>query len=164
MNSILWDELYDVKKHTVYLIKYLAFLKSIKKYFEITTILLTSSGFIVWLSDKGAVWTGVSAGLATFVKLLELLQDKFIANDEYMEDVAELRDKWCDYLDLLESLWIDYRISITQKEASERFKQIKERKKEIEKSDSRIKIWIIFSVNRKADKETSAYMQRYLQQ
>lgn len=163
MNGILWDELYDVKKHTVYLIKYIYFLKSVKKFFELTTIALTSSGFIVWLSDKGSVWTGVSAGLATGVKLLELIQDKLIANDEYMEDVAELRDKWCDYFNELESLWIGYRVgTFNEKQASDQFGSFKKVKADIDKSDARIKIWIIWTVNRKSNTETTNYMKRYL--
>ena len=163
MNGILWDELYDVKKHTVYLIKYISFLKSVKKFFELTTIALTSTGFIAWLSDKGSLWTGISAGLATGIKLLELIQDKLIANDEYMEDVAELRDKWCNYLSELESLWIGYQVkTFNEAQASEKFRSFKKIKADIDKSDARIKIWIIWLVNKKSDMETTNYMKRYL--
>jgi hypothetical protein len=165
MIRILWDELYDAKKNEIYITQYLSFLKSVKKILEIATILLTSTGFISWLADKGSVWTGISAGLATTVKLIELIQDKLIANDEYIENVAILGDNWHNYSSELDSLWIDYMVDkVDDKQASEIFKKLKRRKKEVMKTGGRIKVWVFWTVNDSSDEETTNYMKRYLNQ
>lgn len=85
MRTLIWNEMYYAKKNDEFISIYISFLKSTKKFFEITILLLTSSGFITWISTKNtnSILIGISIGLASFLQLLELLQDKLIANDEY---------------------------------------------------------------------------------
>jgi hypothetical protein len=164
MRTVIWNEMYYAKKNDEFISIYISFLKSTKKFFEITILLLTASGFLTWISTKNtnSLLIGLSIGLATFLKLLELMQDKLIANDEYIDDVIELRKNWIIYFDKLEKVWFDLNQKrIDDNKASDIFSELKTLKLSIEQADSDIKLWNFFFLNRKADKLTNNYMTRY---
>ena len=164
MRTLIWNEMYYAKKNDEFISIYISFLKSTKKFFEITILLLTSSGFITWISTKNtnSILIGVSVGLASFLQLLELLQDKLIANDEYIDDVIDLRKNWIIYFDKLEKIWLDLNQKrIDDIEASDAFLELKKIKLSIEQTDSNIKLWEPFFLKHKADKLTNNYMTRY---
>ena len=164
MRILIWNEMYYAKKNDEFISIYISFLKSTKKYFEITILLLTSSGFITWISTKNtnSILIGVSIGLASFLQLLELVQDKLIANDEYIDDVIELRKNWIIYFNKLEKIWLDLNQKrIDDIKASDEFLELKPLKLSIEQADSDIKLWELFFLKRKADKLTNNFMTRY---
>ena len=164
MRTLIWNEMYYAKKNDEFISIYISFLKSTKKFFEITILLLTTSGFLTWISTKNtnSIFIGISVGLATFLKLLELVQDKMIANDEYIDDVIELRKNWIIYFDKLEKIWLDLNQKrIDDNKASDTFSELKPLKLSIEQADSDIKLWSFFFLNRKADRLTNSFMTRY---
>jgi hypothetical protein len=156
--------MYYAKKNDEFISIYISFLKSTKKFFEITILLLTSSGFLTWISTKNtnSILIGVSIGLASFLQILELVQDKLIANDEYIDDVIELRKQWILYFDKLEKVWLDLNHKrIDEIKASDIFSKLKPLKQSIENKDSDIKLWEFFFLKRKADELTNNFMTRY---
>ena len=164
MRVLIWNEMYYAKKNDEFISIYISFLKSTKKFFEITILLLTSSGFITWISTKStsSILIGLSIGLALFLQLLGLVQDKLIANDEYIDDVIELRKNWIIYFDKLEKIWLDLNQKrIDDNKASDTFSELKTFKLLIEQADSDIKLWNFSFLNRKADRLTNNFMTRY---
>lgn len=163
MRGILWHEMYNAKKNDEYIVVYIALLKTSKKFFELSILLLTSTGFIVWLSSKNtSIFIGLSTGLAAFLKILELIQDKIVASDEYIKDVIDLRFKWMTYYDNISKIWLNLEHErINNDEASRQFEKLRSKKRDIEIDDSNIKIWQIFFLNNKADLRTNKHMEQY---
>lgn len=165
MNDILWAELMDAKKKDIYLNKYVSFHKSVKKWFSIFTVILSSTSLIAWLKDRGAYLTGLSIGLSIIAKSLELLQSHIIASDEYLNDILDVRKLWLDYFFAIEEIYIERRFElINRKEAIEKYKAQKELKKEIENKMGSLKIWIFYFMNKSADNETNFYLNKYYEQ
>lgn len=164
MRNLIWNEMCYAKKNDEYITIYISFQKSLKKFFEMITLILTSSGFIAWLSTKNtnSIIVGISIGLAAFVQLLQLLQDKVIVSDEYINDVIALRKRWISHFDKLEKLWLDLEHEkVDDIAASDIFLELKIEKMSIEEADSGIKIWKIFFLDKNANELTNNYMTRY---
>lgn len=165
MNNLYWNEMYDSKKFDIYLNKYVSFHKTVKKTINIITIILTSTSLIAWLSNRGATFTGIALGLSAFSKLLELLQNQFIASDEYLSDVSELRILWIEYYLIVQKIFVDFRLKkIDKNQAWDEYSRNSELKKKIEEKQGNTKIWIFWHLNKSSDKETTNYMRRYYEQ
>ena len=164
MKSIIWEEMYYAKKNEEYIALYISFIKSTKKYIDFSTLIFSSLGVASWLSDKDGskIIMGISLVLVAVLQVIEIIQIKFIASDEYIDDLRDLKSKWTKYFSDLENIFIDSKVNkIDEKTSANLFKKLKPLKIEIENIDSDIKIWIINKLNKKADILSNNFMKRY---
>jgi hypothetical protein len=167
MKGIIWDEMYLAKKNEEYIVLYISLIKSIKKYIDFSTLIFSSLGVVSWLSDKegSKLIMGLSLILVAILQIIEIIQIKFIASDEYIDDIRELKSKWTTYFNDLEDILIDIKVEkINNKTSAVSFQKLKPFKQSIEHIDSDIKIWILPRLNKKADLLTTNFMKRYYEQ
>ncbi len=112
MTNILWDEMYYAKKNIEFLSIYISFIRTTRKYIDLFTLLFTTTGIISWFSEnnENLIFTGISLFLAAFLQVVDIIQTKFVASDEYIDNVRQLKAKWITYFDTLEKIWFDIRI------------------------------------------------------
>lgn len=160
MNNILWNDMLECKKHDIYLNKYISFHKAVKKIISIVTIVLTSTGIISFLEKWQ--YTEVVLILSFLSKSLELLQSHIIANDEYLNDIHEIRSKWIEKYFKLEIIFLDFSFgNISEIESLERYKLLKPLEKEISDKMGNIKIWEFWYMNRVSNKYSNLLMKKY---
>jgi hypothetical protein len=167
MKSIIWEEMYYAKKNEEYIVLYISFIKSTKKYIDFSTLIFSSLGVASWLSDKDGskIIMGISLVLVAVLQVIEIIQIKFIASDEYIDDIRDLKSKWSMYFNDLEDILIDIKVNkVDDKTSASSFQKLKPLKQEIEHIDSDIKIWNRKKINTKADLLTNNFMKRYHEQ
>lgn len=164
MRTIIWREMYYAKKNEEYIVLYLSFLRSTKKYIDFLILIFTSTGVLSWISknEESKLIMGFSLFLVGVLQVIEIIQTKFIASDEYIDNIRGLKSKWTTYFDDLENIWIDTKVNkINNSESADSFQKLKPFRQSIEDIDSDIKIWKIFFLNKKADLQTTNFMKRY---
>ena len=72
MTNKIWYEMVNIKFGEVYLTKYIGFQRTLKKYFQIMTLIVSLNGILSWKYFEGYVW--VAFILIAIVQLLALLQ------------------------------------------------------------------------------------------
>ena len=164
MENIIWNEMYYVKKNEEYITLYISFLKSIKKAIDFIVLIATSTGIVSWTlnSQENKVIVGISLFIAGIFQVIEIIQTKFIASDEYLDNVIELKLQWAIYFDKLEKQLLD--IIIDKKDNSiilKSYNKLNPLKQTIVKKDGEIKLWIIEFLNKKANILTNNFMKRY---
>ncbi len=163
LQKILWNELEYAKKNEYYITEYIAFIKAVKKWAEIIVLLLVTSGLAAWLSTQDTKWAVASSIVSVLAKIAELVVEKFVANDEYVQDLADLKKDWLRHFHVVEKIWLEWyiegkeEVDILQYYLSE----IVPNKASLEEKDSEIKIWRFFFLNNKSDKRTELAMNVY---
>ena len=128
------------------------------------TLLFTTTGIISWFSEnnENLIFTGISLFLAAFLQVVDIIQTKFVASDEYIDNVRQLKAKWITYFDTLEKIWFDIRIKkIESSIIADLFIETKPLKQSIEDIDSDIKLWQLSFITKKANILTNNFMRRY---
>ena len=164
MTNILWDEMYYAKKNIEFLSIYISFIRRTRKYIDLFTLLFTTTGIISWFSEnnENLIFTGISLFLAAFLQVVDIIQTKFVASDEYIDNVRQLKAKWITYFDTLEKIWFDIRIKkIESSIIADLFIETKPLKQSIEDIDSDIKLWQLSFITKKANILTNNFMRRY---
>lgn len=164
MITIIWKEMYYAKKNEEYITLYISFLKSIKKYIDLIIIIFTSTGVLSWFSEnkESKIIMGVCLVIVGIFQSIEIIQTKFIASDEYIDDAIDLKLQWIAYFNKLEKLLLDTKINKTDNSTIlSSYNRLKSLKQSIEKKDSDIKLWRIHIINKKADLRTNNFMYRY---
>lgn len=164
MTNILWDEMYYAKKNIEFLSIYISFIRTTRKYIDFFTLLFTTTGIISWFSEnnENLIFTGISLFLAAFLQVVDIIQTKFVASDEYIDDIRQLKAKWITYFDTLEKIWFDIRIKkIESSIIADLFIETKPLKQSIEDIDSDIKLWQLSFITKKANILTNNFMRRY---
>ncbi len=164
MTNILWDEMYYAKKNIEFLSIYISFIRTTRKYIDLFTLLFTTTGIISWFSEnnENLIFTGISLFLAAFLQVVDIIQTKFVASDEYIDNVRQLKAKWITYFDTLEKIWFDIRIKkIESSIIADLFIETKPLKQSIEDIDSDIKLWQLSFITKKANILTNNFMRRY---
>ena len=164
MTNILWDEMYYAKKNIEFLSIYISFIRTTRKYIDLFTLLFTTTGIISWFSEnnENLIFTGISLFLAAFLQVVNIIQTKFVASDEYIDNVRQLKAKWITYFDTLEKIWFDIRIKkIESSIIADLFIETKPLKQSIEDIDSDIKLWQLSFITKKANILTNNFMRRY---
>ena len=156
--------MYYAKKNEEYIISYISFLKSTKKYIDFFILIFTSTGVISWMSENehSKIVVGFCLFAVGILQVIEIIQTKFIASDEYIDNLRDLKSRWTTYFDDLENIWIDMKVNkINNIESANIFQSLKPYRQSIENIDSDIKIWKIFHINKKTDLLTTKFMKRY---
>lgn len=164
MRTQIWNEMYYAKKNEEFISVYISFLRTTRKFIDFFTLLFTTTGIISWFSEnnESMIFTGISLFLVGFLQVVDIIQTKFVASDEYIDDVRQLKKNWTSYFDNLEKIWFDINIKkIENSIIVDSFLEIKPMKQSIEELDSDIKLWQIPFITKKANILTTNFMKRY---
>lgn len=156
--------MYYAKKNEEFISIYISFLRTTRKFIDFFTLLFTTTGIISWFSEnnESMIFTGISLFLVGFLQIVDIIQTKFVASDEYIDDVRQLKTKWITYFDSLEKIWFDINIKkIDNSIIVDYFLEIKPIKQNLEDLDSDIKLWKIPFINKRADILTTNFMNSY---
>jgi len=164
MRTQIWNEMYYAKKNEEFISAYISFLRTTRKFIDFFTLLFTTTGIISWFSEnnESMIFTGISLFLVGFLQVVDIIQTKFVASDEYIDDVRQLKKNWTSYFDSLEKIWFDINIKkIENSIIVDSFLEIKPIKQSIEDLDSDIKLWQIPFITKKTNILTTNFMKRY---
>lgn len=91
MTSKIWYEMTNIKYGEIYLTKYLGLQRTLKKIFQVLTLLVSMSGILGWKYFEDYVW--IAFILIATVQLLLLIENQLISSDKEIEDIYNLRIK-----------------------------------------------------------------------
>jgi len=125
MNDKIWFEMVDMKYGETYLTLYLGLQRTLKKIFNILTLLLFVSGILGWKYFENYVW--IAFILIAIMQLFILIKNEIIRSDKEIEDIASLRMMYTRYFNKLERLWTEFEYKkIDEEKSLEMFFQYKE--------------------------------------
>lgn len=161
MTNKIWYEMIDVKYGEIYLTKYLAFQRTLKKSFQIMTLVVSASGILGWKYFEEYAW--IAFMMIMLMQLLLLIENQLIRSDKEIEDVSNLRMMYTKYFIKLEHLWSGFYISrIDEDEAIDRYYKLRKNDWEkIEELDCKLSIKRYKYLMDKAELETNQYLNKY---
>lgn len=162
MTSKIWYEMTNIKYGEIYLTKYLGLQRTLKKIFQVLTLLVSMSGILGWKYFEDYVW--IAFILIATVQLLLLIENQLISSDKEIEDIYNLRIKYTKYFTRLEQLWADNfydRIS-EDKAIDEYFSLRRKYWIKIEELDNRLNIKKWPRLLKNTDRDTRIYINTYL--
>jgi len=161
MNDKIWFEMVDMKYGETYLTFYLGLQRTLKKTFNILTLILSVSGILGWKYFENYVW--IAFILIAIMQLFVLIENEIIRSDKEIEDIASLRMMYTRYFNKLERLWTEFQYNkINEDESLEKFFQLKETDWEkIEELDCKLNIKEYIWLMDKADIKTNNYITKF---
>ena len=139
MNNKIWYKMVDIKFGESYLTKYLAFQRTLKKGFQIMTLIVSISGILGWKYFENYVW--IAFILIAVVQLMLLIENQIIRSNKEIEEISNLRMMYTKYFNKLERLWTEYQYSrITENDAIDNYFEL--RVSDWEKIESETKNYI----------------------
>lgn len=106
MTNKIWYEISNIKYGEIYLSKYLGLQRTLKKSFQIITLVVSLSGILGWKHFENYVW--IAFILIAIVQLLLLIENQIIRSDKEIEEISNLRMMYTRYFNKLEVLWTKY--------------------------------------------------------
>ena len=106
MTNKIWYEMTNIKYGEIYLTKYLGLQRTLKKVFQILTLIVSLSGILGWKYFEDYVW--IAFILIAIVQLLLLIENQIIRSDKEIEEISNLRMMYTRYFNKLEPLWTKY--------------------------------------------------------
>lgn len=160
MNKV-WYELTNMKYGEVYLSKYLNFQRTLKKTFQILTLLVSLSGILSWKYFENYVW--IAFALIAIVQLLLLIENQIIRSDKEIEEIARLRMMYTKYFNKLEKLWTKYQYSrIKEEKGLDKYFDYRQSDwEQIEEIDTKLNIKRYKWLMKKTEIETNNYLTKY---
>ena len=157
MNKV-WYELANMKYGEVYLSKYLNFQRTLKKTFQILTLLVSFSGILSWKYFENYVW--IAFALIAIVQLLLLIENQIIRSDKDIEEIGRLRMMYTKYFN---KLWTNYQYSRVAeiKGLDEYFEFRQNDWEQIEEIDTKLNIKRYKWLMNKTEIETNNYLNKY---
>lgn len=158
----IWYEMLHTKLGDNYLAGYISKQKRIKKWFKIFTLIFSTGGVLGW-----PIWEYVpviACVLIAAMQLVTLLENQIIPSDQDIEDIARLRNKYNNYFNKLEKLWMDFQSNnINEDAAKEQFYELRTLLgADLLATDDKLNInGKIKSLYKKADLETRNYFNQY---
>lgn len=151
----------DIKFGERYLIQYLSFQRKLKKTFQIMTLLVSGSGIISWKYFENYVW--IAFLLILVMQLLLLIENQLIRSDKEIEDLGILRMMYTRYFNKIEKLWVTYSDEKIKKEvAFDEFYELREHDwLQIQEMDNRLDVKQFGKIEKKAERETLIYINKY---
>lgn len=151
----------NIKYGEIYLSKYSGLQRTLKKSFNILTLVLSISGILGWKFFENYVW--IAFVLIAIMQLFNLIENEIVRSDKEVAKISKLKMQYTKYFHKLEMLWTEYHFErITEKKATDQY--FKLRKKfwvNIEKLDSKLNIKRYEKIMRKTEKETKHYIKKY---
>ena len=145
----------------VYLTKYIGFQRTLKKYFQIMTLIVSLNGILSWKYFEGYVW--VAFILIAIVQLLLLIENQIIRSDKEIEEISKLRMMYTRYFNKLEILWDKHQSDqINEKKAMKQYFELRQNDWEnIEELDCKLNIKRYKKTEKYTEIETNHYLNKY---
>lgn len=161
MANKIWYEMVNMKYGEIYLSKYLGVQRTLKKSFQILTLIVSLSGILGWKYFENYVW--VAFILIAIVQLLLLIENQIIRSDKEIEEISNLRMMYTRYFNKLESLWTKYQFNQTkEKKALNKYFELRQSDWEkIEELDCKLNIKRYKSLMNHTEIETNHYLNKY---
>ena len=160
MYDRLWNEIALIKYHYEYIILYLDWHKSIRKWIKITTTLFSAGGVFGWKIFETTLPQIACSGIA-IIQLLTLVEGHIYMSDDKMEKGAEMKVTLHEYLLKLEEAWYKVRRSkLNEDELANIFFELKNKYgTKIQELENKVDLRDKKKLMLKADK----YMRDYLE-
>ncbi|MGM5471422.1 hypothetical protein ACS386_14175 [Flavobacteriaceae bacterium LMO-SS05] len=151
----------NIKYGEIYLTKYLGFQRTLKKGFQILTLLVSLSGVLGWKYFEDYVW--IAFILIAVVQLLLLIENQIIRSDKEIEEISNLRMMYTRYFNKLEILWTKHHYNqIKDKKAMEQYFELRQTDWEnIEELDCKLNIKRYKRMRNHTEIETNHYLNKY---
>lgn len=161
MTNKIWYEMTNIKYGEIYLTKYLGFQRTLKKGFQILTLLVSLSGIIGWKYFEDYVW--IAFILIAIVQLLLLIENQIIRSDKEIEEISNLRMMYTRYFNKLEILWTKHQYDqIKDKKAMDQYFELRQTDWEnIEELDCKLNIKRYKKMRNHTEIETNHYLNKY---
>ena len=152
----------DIKYGESYLTKYLGLQRTLKKIFNVFTLVISVGGILSWKYFENYVW--VAFILIAILQLFTLVENEIIRTDKEIEDIATLRMLYTKYFNKLEKLWTEYKSErIPEIEASDTFFELRNSDWEtIEELDTKLNIKQYKRLMKKSEIETNNFIKKHL--
>lgn len=161
MANKIWYETVNMKYGEIYLSKYLGLQRTLKKSFQILTLVVSLSGILGWKYFEDYVW--IAFILIALVQLLLLIENQIIRSDKEIEDISNLRMMYTKYFNKLERLWTKYQYGqIKEKKALDEYFELRQSDWEkIEELDCKLNIKRYRKLMNNTETETNQYLNKY---
>lgn len=161
MTNKIWYEMVNMKYGEIYLSKYLGVQRTLKKSFQILTLLVSLSGILGWKYFENYVW--IAFILIAIVQLLLLIENQIIRSDKEIEEISNLRMMYTRYFNKLEILWTKYQHDqIKDKKAIDDYFELRQSDWEsIEELVCKLNIKRYKKLMNKTEFETNHYLNKY---
>jgi hypothetical protein len=161
MANKIWYETVNMKYGEIYLSKYLGLQRTLKKSFQILTLVVSLSGILGWKYFEDYVW--IAFILIALVQLLLLIENQIIRSDKEIEDISNLRMMYTKYFNKLERLWTKYQYGqIKEKKALDEYFELRQSDWEkIEELDCKLNIKRYRKLMNNTETETNHYLNKY---
>lgn len=161
MTNKIWHEMVNMKYGEIYLSKYLGVQRTLKKSFQILTLLVSLSGILSWKYFEKYVW--IVFVLIAIIQLLLLIENQIIRSDKEIEEISNLRMMYTRYFNKLEILWTKYQHDqIKDKKAMSDYFELRQSDWEnIEELDCKLNIKRYKKLMNKTEIETNHYLNKY---
>lgn len=161
MTNKIWHEMVNMKYGEIYLSKYLGVQRTLKKSFQILTLLVSLSGILSWKYFEEYVW--IVFVLIAIIQLLLLIENQIIRSDKEIEEISNLRMMYTRYFNKLEILWTKYQHDqIKDKKAMSDYFELRQSDWEnIEELDCKLNIKRYKKLMNKTEIETNHYLNKY---
>lgn len=162
MRERIWYELTQAKHDHTASTFLLAERRNQIKWFNVIVLIFSGGGIMGW-----RVWEYlpvISCVIITAIQLLKLLQPHILPSEKNIERLEEVIDFYFDYNIEIEQLWLDhFNYRIDDKVAQDRFYELKEKEKAINKKTNEIVKDISNRIKKKADREVRQYFKNNFQ-
>lgn len=161
MTNKIWYEMTNKKYGELYLTKYLGLQRTLKKSFQIMTLIVSLSGIIGWKYFEDYVW--IAFILIAIVQLLLLIENQIIRSDKEIEEISNLKMMYTRYFNKLEKLWTKYQYDqITDKKVMKKYFELRQSDWEkIEELDGKLNIKKYERLRKRTEMETNHYLNKY---
>jgi hypothetical protein len=161
MTNKIWYEMVNMKYGEKYLTKYLGLQRTLKKSFQMMTMIISASGILGWKYFEDYVW--IAFLLIMVMQLLLLIENQLIRSDQEIEDISNLRMMYTKYFNKLEKLWTDYHYyRIDEANAIDKYFEFREIDWEkIEELDCKLNIKRYKPLMNASEQETNDYINKY---
>lgn len=160
MTNKIWYEMVNMKYGEIYLSKYLGLQRTLKKSFQILTLIVSLSGILGWKYFESYVW--IAFILIALVQLLLLIENQIIRSDKEIEEISNLRMMYTRYFNKLERLWSKYHYDqIKDKKALDDYFELRQSDWEkIEELDCKLNIKRFKKLMNNTEFETNHYLNK----
>lgn len=161
MTNKIWYEMVNMKYGEKYLTFYLGLQRTLKKGFQIMTLIISASGILGWKYFEDFAW--IAFILIMVMQLTLLIENQLIRSDKEIEDISNLRMMYTRYFNKLEKLWTEFHSdNINASLAIERYFDLRVSDWEkIEELDCKLNIKKYKRLMAEAEKETNNYLNKY---
>jgi hypothetical protein len=162
MRERIWFELTQAKHDHTSATFLLAQRRNHIMWFNIVVLLFSSGGIMGW-----KIWEYcpvISCIIITMIQLLRLIQPHILPTEKNIEKLEEVIDFYFDYSNEIEKLWLDhFNHRIDDKFAQDKFYELKEKEKAINKKTNEIVKDVSMRIKKKTDKEVRQYFKNNFQ-